>query len=368
MVSRVRARALLITVVAVSFANLSEDQAANGAEPQADPRLLLKASADQLAESILDTADHYRLASRNEESLALLETGLKVCVDTEAAGRCRARLLNGLGRTLTTARRYEEATNSLKESRDLATQAGDELTRAAALNALGNNLLREEGFDVERVGDQLIALHEEALLIYRLLEKKASDEEIKAVWSGLGESLFQLAFLDESQGRVGQAEERYRECAGAAERGSNKIILGFCLRHLGYLSVAGGEIDAAEALFRRSLEARRQGGSVAGTGFAMNTLGEFLYQQRSDTTGALRVLEEGLALMESVNEPAGMAAILLTQAKIHNEEGRISEAHEKATRCLEVARAHQVTFVIEQAEQILGMQPESSDADGIVVE
>ena len=72
--------------------------------------------------------------------------------------------------------------------------------------------------------------------------------------------------------------------------------------------------------------------------------------------------------MESANEPAGMAAILLTQAKIYNEEGRINEAHEKATRCLEVARAHQVTFVIEQAEQIMAVQSESIDADGVVVE
>lgn len=368
MVSRVRTRAFLIAVVTVSFANLSVEQAANGAEAQADPRLLLKSSAHRLAESILDMADHYRLASRNDESLALLETGIKICVDTEAADRCRARILNGRGRTLTAARRYEEATDSLEESRDLAAEAGDELTRAAALNALGNNLLRQEDFDVERVGEQLIALHEEALSIYRRLAEEANDEELNAVWSGLGESLFQLAFLDESQGRVEQAEERYRECAGAAERGSNQIILGFCIRHLGYLSLAAGEIDAAEALFRRSLEARRAGGSVAGTGFAMNTLGDFLYQQRADATGALGVLEEGLALMESADEPAGMAAILLTMAKIYNEEGRTDEAREYARRCLEVARAHQVTFVVEEAEQILGAEPKSSNPDGPVVE
>ena len=212
MASRVRTRALLSAVFTVVFVNLSAGpQAANSTEAQADPRLLLKASADQLVESILDSADHYRLASRNDESLALLQAGFKVCVDTEVAGRCRARLLNEQGRTLTAARSYEEAKDSLEESRDLAAEVGDDLTRAAALNALGNNLLRQEGFDVERVGDQLIELHQEALLIHRRLATNASDNQRDAVWSGLGESLFQLAFLDESQGRLEQAEERYRE-------------------------------------------------------------------------------------------------------------------------------------------------------------
>ena len=51
-----------------------------------------------------------------------------------------------------------------------------------------------------------------------------------------------------------------------------------------------------------------------------------------------------------------MAAILLTMAKIYNEEGRTDEAREQARRCLEVARAHQVTFVIEEAEQIMGVK------------
>ena len=57
--------------------------------------------------------------------------------------------------------------------------------------------------------------------------------------------------------------------------------------------------------------------------------------------------------MESADEHAGMAAILLTLAKIHNEEGRASRAQAHARRCLELAREHQVAFVIEEAEQIL---------------
>ena len=147
MENRIWNRTLLLAVSAAALANLSIGLSpSRGAETPPDPRLLLEKSAEQLVESVLDTAGYYRLASRNDESLALLETGLEVCADAGRPVRCRARILNGQGRTLTRARRYQEAAESLEEARDLATQTGDDLTRAAALNALGNNLLRQEGF------------------------------------------------------------------------------------------------------------------------------------------------------------------------------------------------------------------------------
>jgi tetratricopeptide (TPR) repeat protein len=325
----------------------------DGAETLLDPRVSLQISAGRLEESILEMADVYQLASRNNKSIALLETGLIVCADAELPERCRARMLNGLGRTLTRTRRYEEAAESLAEALDLATEVGDDLTRASVLNALGNNLLWQEGFDVDRVADQLIALHQESLSIHRRLTEDESRVDEDAVWSGLGESLFQLAFIDESQGRAEQAEERYQECALAAERGSSEIILAFCLRHLGYLAVAAGETDEAEEMFTRSLTARQEAGSVAGTGFAINTLAKFLHEQRSDVAGALALLQQGLALMESADEYAGMAAILLTLATIYEQEGQSNEAQLYAKQCLDVARGHQVTFVIEKAEKIL---------------
>jgi tetratricopeptide (TPR) repeat protein len=347
-------RSFLLAVSVVIFAAPPAALSApDGTEILLDPRALLQTSAGRLENSILEMADYYQLASQNDKSIALLETGLVVCADVELPERCRARMLNRLGRTLTRTRRYDEAAESLAEALDLATEVGDDLTRASVLNASGNNLLWQEGFDVDRVGDQLIALHQESLTIYRRLAEDEGHEDEDAVWSGLGESLFQLAFIDESQGRTGQAEERYRECALTAERGSSEVVLAFCLRHLGYLAVAAGEIDEAEAMFTRSLTARQEAGSVAGTGFAINTLAEFLYEQRSDVAGSLALLQQGLTLMESAEENAATAAILLTLATIYDQEDQSDEAELYARQCLAVARAHQVTFVVERAEQIL---------------
>jgi tetratricopeptide (TPR) repeat protein len=345
--SRDRRRIISLTLLAVVSTGLHAE------DSKLDPRHLLEQSTERLIASMLESAHYYQLASRNDASLALLEAGLDICNDTNAPMRCSGKILNGLGRTLSRAGRYDDATANLEQARDLAAEAGDDLTQAAALNALGNNLLRQEEFEIDRIGDRMTAVHQDALAIYRRLERESNEGEFDAVWAGIGESLFQLAFLDESRGRIDQAEAQYRECAEAAERGSNQIILGFCMRHLGYLAVSAGEIDEAEDLFGRSLEARKAGGSVAGTGFAMNTLGQFLYEQRADPASAIVVLEEGLALMESTDEYAGMAAILLTLATIHNDEGRANEANDYARRCLDVARANDVTFVIARAEQLL---------------
>ncbi len=97
----------------------------------------------------------------------------------------------------------------------------------------------------------------------------------------------------------------------------------------------------------------RPSGGLPPVAATEESLAEFLHHKRSDPARALTLLEEGLQLMESAAEPVGQAVVLLALAKLHAKEGDADKAEARARQCLEIARQHDVTFVIEQAESIL---------------
>ncbi|CAM2064343.1 TPR-MalT domain-containing protein [Sulfidibacter corallicola] len=317
----------------------------------ADPNAVLNQSSDALLPPLLDLAETYRLTNRYVHSRALLELGLDVAPDSASPNAWKARILQQLGRTLTRQGHFDAADDVLSEARQLATEGRDDLTRAAALNAMGNNMLVQCGFETELIFDALTALHEQAWAIHRELVV-ATPADPRA-WSGLGESLFHMGYLAERAGHPKRAAARYREGAAAAEKGGNPVVLGYCLRHLGQIALNENRLAEAELYFRRCVTARSRAGSVSGTGFAISTLATFLYEHRRDTDTAIAWLSEGLRVTRRTQAHAATAVQLLDLARIHLAEHRMDEAVKYGKECLDLARRHELRRVREEAERLL---------------
>lgn len=171
---------------------------------------------------------------------------------------------------------------------DARRRAGDELTRAEALTALGRGRLLHARFLRDRHEDPAeLELFEQALALAR----EAQDEGIEAqahFWVGLvhqvvhGDSPAALPSLQRSY-------ELSRELG-------DTMTMAYAARHLGFADLDAGDADAAWARFEESVALRRADGFLPGVAAGLLTLGEVAAEAgRHEQARALLLEARGLA-------------------------------------------------------------------------
>jgi non-specific serine/threonine protein kinase len=196
----------------------------------------------------------------------------------------RSRALQGLSSLLGLTGAADRAVEIAVEAEALAREAGDTLEVMRALGTKGANLLRQ--------GD-LTALSalEEAL---ELAERWGSDTEIwlPRIVTNLGEVL-------RLQGRLEEAERRYREALDLTRRVGYRVQDDIIRFNLGQIAMLRGEPSRAAASYRDGLMLARDLGRRGTLGWCVLGMGQVLAEQ-GDLERAARIFGAGEAMQEKL--------------------------------------------------------------------
>lgn len=288
---------------------------------------LIEQSGAREAEFSVAIARHFELAEQGEKAAHYLEMSAEKSSLIGAFGEAKAFLrraldllppgevarrsvvLRKLGKTEMDASRFDESLACFDESRRIASDAGDALAQAQALNGM-SGLTRRMG----RYGEAR-ARASEALELARKINGRAE----------IAESLFQLgtvAFVthDYAAGRA-QLEE---SLACLLESG-DALGQGRCLNNLGNLLKRTGRLQEAVARYEDSIARYLEAGDKAGATIpsanlaqALGDLGRF--------ADARRLIAETLRFQREHGMRRNEANCLDTLAEIDESEGRSAEA------------------------------------------
>ena len=144
--------------------------------------------------------------------------------------------------------------------------AGEELTRAEALLALGRGRMAHAQYLVERTEDpRELELFERALELARTLGDRALEAQA-LFWVGLVHQVVR----GDSPGSLRFFQDSY----DFAHELGDTLTMSYAARHLGFVDLDAGRPDEARARFEESVELRRADGFLPGVAAGLLALGE----------------------------------------------------------------------------------------------
>ncbi len=258
-----------------------------------------------------------------EDGIAVLEEAVQMA-GLAGDEQTRAQALNRLGVLHADQRGFERASASFEESLQLARELGIEELQGIVLNNLG--VLASDQEDLNRASER----YREALTIYTQLEMTESIcvTEINLGWLAL------------RQGDLEEAETWFHQSLRAAERVSDSLRMAAALHGQGRVALQSSRFDDAERYFQESLRLAEDLDARRSVAWALVNLGD-VFSQTGRVDQARKSLRRGLQLTLDLAHVEDELDALGCMASLAYAEGRHDRAVRlKAAELAERERAH----------------------------
>lgn len=280
-----------------------------------------RAAASRVAGRLLvHHSEHERHRSRLAHSIEIANAALTRLEEVGNEVDVAYAKLN-LGTTLIRMSQYQPGDRLVREVLSFSLRTGEVYLQGAAHNALANLLSYTEGNMTEAEEHYRASL--------RANRKLGNLEGINGALINLGACRFDVGDLEGAMGL-------WQEAAEMAAQLGYKQREAVLHNNLGSLFEVQGRLEEAEERYRLSLSVRREIDDRSGQANALHNLGR-LAAGRGEAEKSRRKLTQALEVFIQIEEPAGEAHVRSSLARLLAGQGNEDDARSEAHAALELA-------------------------------
>lgn len=265
-----------------------------------------------------ELAESYRVIGNGERAIDVIEEGLRT-VPERSVSRCE--LLGAKAGVEADRGDYEQARETARHQRELATELGEDEHLAEALRQLGSVEMRVNEY--QRAEE----LYERSLEISR---------EINAP-EGEADTLNRLGVVALRRGNLDAAEAHYQASREIRAEIGDEYGEAKTLNNLGLVADDRGEMERAQEYFEVSLSRARSRGDRLHEARTLNNLG-LIARKRNEMETAREYFEESLSQARDIGDQSLESLSLTNLGLIARKDGDLAAAEELFTESLEMAR------------------------------
>jgi tetratricopeptide (TPR) repeat protein len=320
----------MLLIAGLSLLSLLAPAEGGSRDPNAE-RLARQYQA--MADAMVGISEIYYLQGRQEEGYRLLDLGLALARQPEAARRDEARLKIAYAKLLQQELFYrrtgfERGAAMAREARALAEGLGDRALAAEAIHELARLHYGDQLWRADADYAEVLALYEQALAIRREIGDRRGEVQ----------SRFGVGLVHERRKQADRALELHRGSLQLAETGGFKLEASYLHRHIAFIVSGQGDEEAAFEGFRKSLALREEVGFRVGIPFAHIALGD-AWAAKREPEAARRHYEQALEGARALDLKVAVVFSLLSMGDLEAEAGREDAALELFGSALAAAEA-----------------------------
>ena len=320
------------------------------------------------AAHLLGELDGAAPASLAQEAARALTIAGKRAMAREAYKGARKLLLRAVELEPTLARRYSAARAAwrlgdlaavaveMERVRADAESAGDRLTQALALTALGDTVMRQSG-DVQRAEE----------LVDGALELQIDETDAVAHF----DALVVRATVGAWRGNMAEALRYLEQAFAVALAAGRKDLQTLAAQGLAQAYIVQLQLDDAERLLGKALELAEESGSLRARGNTLLTMSA-LHRARGELAAAAELCEEAKTLFSEVGNPRWVSAALGKEADLARLSGDLPRAEKLMREAARLLAPLGVTGEIGETQAFLACviadQGRPDEAERFVVE